>query len=295
MRWKTIVAEESGNVTVLVAFAIVVIIGMAALTVDGGIMFYNKACLAKAVDAAVLAGAQELPLNPTRAVNQAEYYANLNRVGSSQANFSVSSDKKTITGTAQCQMELYFARVLGFNTQGLTVTSTAHVSPVTSYTGIVPFGIKDQNYRAGQLVTLKQGACNENISGWFGALRLGDSGADTYRDNIKYGYQQKISVGDVLKVEPGDMSGPTSQGIAYRIDGCQHSPACSDTGFKEGCPRIVVVPMGYNNGRSGANGRFTVTGFAAFLVTEYTGSGKDNTVKGAFIRYIIPSDDAEDG
>lgn len=295
MRWKTIVAEEKGNVTVLVAFAIVVIIGMAALALDVGIMYYNKACLVKAVDAAVLAGAQELPLSPSQAVSQAEFYASQNPVGSSQANFSVSSDKKTITGTAQLQIELYFARVLGFNTQELTATSKAHVSPVKSYAGIVPFGIKDQNYSFGQIVTLKQGACNENISGWFGALRLGGNGADVYRDNIKYGYQEPVSVGDVLQVEPGNMSGPTSQGITYRIDGCTHSPDCSPSSFKEGCSRIVVVPMGYNNGRPGANGRFTVTGFAAFLITEYTGSGNENTVRGAFIRYVIPSNDAGDG
>ncbi|MEQ8175157.1 MAG: Tad domain-containing protein [Syntrophomonadaceae bacterium] len=295
MRLENIIKEESGNVTVLVAFAIVALIGLAALAVDVGVIAYNKASLVRAMDAAVLAGAQELPLSPTQAVSQAEYYAVQNGIGSSEVSFSVSPDKKTITGTAQDSVELFFARVLGYTSKDLQATAKAHVSPVTSYTGIVPFGIKDQNYSFGQIVTLKQGACNENISGWFGALRLGGSGADTYRDNIKYGYQQAVSVGDVLQVEPGNMSGPTSQGIAYRIDSCAHNPTCCVSCFKEGCSRIMVVPMGYNNGRSGANGRFTVTGFAAFLVTEYTGSGNDNTVKGAFIRYIIPSDDAEDG
>lgn len=295
MQWRKTVNEESGNVTVLVAFAIAILIGMAALAVDVGIMFYNKACLVKAVDAAVLAGAQELPLSPAQAVSQAEYYATRNGVGSNEVSFSVSCDKKTITGTAQNTVELFFARVFGFNTQDLTATSKARVSPVTSYTGIVPFGIEDQNYSFGQIVTLKQGSCSESISGWFGALRLGGNGADNYRNNIKYGYQEPIAVGDVLQVEPGNMSGPTSQGIAYRIDGCNHSPGCSISSFKEGCPRIVIAPMGYNNGRNGANGRFTVTGFAAFIITEYTGSGNNNTVRGAFIRYVIPSNDAEDG
>lgn len=295
MRWRKTLTEESGNVTVLVAAAFVALLGMAALAVDVGAIYYKQACLANAIDAAVLAGVQELPLSTTRAVSQAEYYAVQNGVDASDVSFTVSSDKRTITGTAQGHMDLFFARVLGYNNQDLEASAKAHISPIKSYTGIVPFGIKDQNYSFGQVVTLKQGSCNESISGWFGALRLGGSGADIYRDNIKYGYPEPVSVGDVLQVEPGNMSGPTSQGIAYRIDGCRHCPACSISSFAEGCSRILVVPMGYNNGRPGANGRFTVTGFAAFLVTEYTGSGNNNTVEGSFIRYVIPADDAEDG
>lgn len=295
MRWRTVFSQESGNVTVLVAFALVALIGMTALAVDVGAIFYNKARLVNAMDAAVLGGVQELPLSPTKAVSQAEFYASQNGVSQGNVSFQVSSDNKTITGTAQYVMDLFFARVLGYNSQDLAATAKARISPVKTYTGIVPFGIKDQDYSFGEMVTLKQGACNENISGWFGALRLGGNGADKYRDNIKYGYQEQVSIGDVLQVEPGNMSGPTSQGIAYRINGCTHCPACSISCFTEGCSRILIVPMGYHNGRSGANGRFTVTGFAAFLVTEYTGSGNDNTVRGAFIRYVIPADDSGDG
>lgn len=295
MRFNRFITEERGNISILAAFAIIALIGMAAVAIDVGVITYSKAQLVCAMDAAVLAGAQELPSNPAQAVTQAENYAIHNGVSSEQVNFSVSSDKKTITGTGLCSVELFFARVLGYISKDIQATAVAHVAPVKSFTGIVPFGIKDENYGFGQIVTLKQGSCNEEISGWFGALRLGGPGADTYRNNIKYGYQAAVSVGDVLEVEPGNMSGPTSQGIAYRINGCTHSPACSINSFKEGCSRILVVPMGYNNGRPGANGRFTVTGFGAFLVTEYTGSGNDNTVKGAFIRYVIPSNDAGDG
>jgi Putative Flp pilus-assembly TadE/G-like/von Willebrand factor type A domain len=53
---------ESGQVLVLVAVALAVLLGMAALTIDVGFAYYAQRSLQASADAAALAGAQELPV-----------------------------------------------------------------------------------------------------------------------------------------------------------------------------------------------------------------------------------------
>jgi hypothetical protein len=135
---------------------------------------------------------------------------------------------------------------------------------------------------------LKAGAGKNHYPGWFGALCLTGNGANNYEKDIRNGYDGQISIGDIIPVENGNMSGPTQDGIEHRIDQCDHSPCCTVNSFQEGCSRILIVPIvkihQINKGNSPVDVK--VVGFAAFLVTEYTGSGDENTVKGAFVRYV---------
>ena len=54
--------DESGATVVIVALFMVVLLGFAALAIDGGRLYLEKSELQKALDAAVLAGAQEFEL-----------------------------------------------------------------------------------------------------------------------------------------------------------------------------------------------------------------------------------------
>lgn len=283
--------NEKGNVAIILALALMALAGMAAISVDAGLIYANRIRLSNALDSAVLAGVHDLPQDPARALQQANAYAQMNGITADQVEFHVAADGKSITGTANRQMELYFARVLGFNTQNIQAQSQASVTPVSGYTGIVPFGVDDQDYSFGQNVTLKVGASGDHFCGWFGALSLGGNGACTYRTNIKNGCQEEVRVGDVITVEPGNMAGPTSQGIQTRLDACNHCPQCTIDHYVEGCPRIIIVPLGYSNGCPGRNGRFTVTGFAAFLISN---NNEDGSVNGSFIRYVVPGTDTGD-
>ena len=59
--------DESGATVVIVALFMVVLLGFAALAIDGGRLYLEKSRLQKALDAAVLAGAQELRSSPDKA------------------------------------------------------------------------------------------------------------------------------------------------------------------------------------------------------------------------------------
>ncbi len=289
MEIRKFIKNEDGNVGALLAFGMVAIIGMAALSLDVGAMYLHKNRLVNATDAAVLAGAHELVLNPANATAVAEQYAQVNGIDAGDISFQVSEDNKSITGIANEQMSLFFAPVLGINSQTIHANAKAQLSVVGAYTGIVPFGVEEREMDYGDTVILKNGAGEGQTYGWFGALRIDGNGADNYRDNIKYGCDIKVQVGDSIPVEPGNMSGPTSEGVSYRINQCSHSPKCTIDHYVEGCPRIVVVPIGYNNGAHGSNARFIVTSFAAFLISDVPGNGTNNDVEGAFIRYVAPA------
>ncbi|MEN6328102.1 MAG: TadE/TadG family type IV pilus assembly protein [Syntrophomonas sp.] len=287
--------DQKGASTVLVCLAMVVLLGMAALAVDVGVLFANRIKMANATDAAVLAGVRELPANPSGAVNVASQYAGINTLKTGEAVFQVSADRKSITCQANRTMDLFFARVLGFDKKQLGVTATARISPMSGCYGVVPFGVADNNYTFGDVQALKFGATfvNPLPPGQYAPLALGGSGASIYTYNISNGNSSLIKVGDVIPVETGNMIGPTKQGIQDRVNGCHHSPPCTISSYHEGCSRILIVPLGYNSPEPGSNGKFTVTGFAAFLVTDAPDNGGQGEVIGTFIKYVAPGVSAD--
>lgn len=285
--------NEKAAVTVLVAFTMTVLIGFCALVTDVGLLYINRGRMVNALDSAVLAGVQELP-DQESALNTASNYADMNGLLSSEYVFQLGEENRSISGTASRKVALLFARVLGFENRTIIAFSKAHIAPVSSVKGAVPFGVLEDDFTIGQEVVLKEGTDNNFYPGWFGALRLGGTGADVYRDNIKYGYSEEIVIDDVagieIDLESGNMWGPTMDGINYRISQCNHTPQCTIASYVDGCSRILIVPI-INIEETNPAGRpssVRIVGFAAFFVEEYIGDETNNEVRGRFMNYVIP-------
>lgn len=135
--------SQKGTVAVLMAFAMVFLAGFTALVTDAGLIFMNQGRLENGLDSAVLAGAQELPANPQLALDMAQQYAELNGMQEGEADFAVSSDYCSISGSAQRRVGMLFARVLGVDQANVRATARAHISPIASVNGIAPFGVLD--------------------------------------------------------------------------------------------------------------------------------------------------------
>lgn len=281
----------------LVAAAMVAFAGFTAIVTDAGLLYLNRFKLVNALDSAVLAGVQELPQNPAGALESASHYAELNGVKLDECSFNVADDNRSISGTAHRDVGLVFARVMGFNIAKVEGNAAAHIAPVTAARGVVPFGVIEDDFEFGEEITLKEGAGDGQHKGWFGALSLGGNGACVYRNNIENGYQGVIKIGDIIWTESGNMSGPTQQGVNWRISACHHVPECSPADFEKGCPRIVIVPIVIPEEVNPAGHTFTVQviGFGAFLLDAYVGSGNENEVKGAFIQYVSQQETGTDG
>jgi Flp pilus assembly protein TadG len=134
-------------------------------------------------------------------------------------------------------------------------------------TGFAPFdamGNPTSDY--GLQITLKIGDSNDRLSsGWFQALNLPNSpgsgnGAAAYEANISQCNPTAFAIGDTVQVDnkPGDMVGPTKQGVqaladldpdAYwdptlkSIKGSCAPGICGDNKYYASSPRIVPVPL----------------------------------------------------
>jgi len=291
---RRIIIEEKGSVAALIAIFMIVLLGSCALAIDQGLIYINRMKMIHALDSAVMAGAQELPGDPIAAETVARDYAYMNGLNADEVSFSVAADKKSISGTATREVELSFSKVMDLHTASVHVASKAKIAPISSAMGVVPFGILEDDYALGELVVLKEGSDDKLYPGWFGALRLGGNGADVYRNNVMYGYQAEVSIGEVdaleVEIEPGNMWGPTRDGVLYRIGECQHSPACTVNSFVKGCPRICIVPIVNIESTNPAGKPITVrvVGFAAFFLENFVGNDGSNEILGRFVNYVIP-------
>jgi len=118
--------SQDGAVIVLVALALVVLMGCVALVVDFGVMFSNKSNLQNVADAAALAGAQDLT-NTTAATITARNYAQLNGVpiANTTVNTPYGGDSTKIEVICTRNVPYFFARVFGLTDADITARSVA--------------------------------------------------------------------------------------------------------------------------------------------------------------------------
>ncbi len=116
--------NEKGTVIVLVALLMSVFLIGCAFVVDMGILYVNYGKLQNAIDATVLAAAQELP-DTISATNIANEYIELNGFSSADINVSFSDENNTINITGSKTINYLFARVFGLNSKTLSVSASA--------------------------------------------------------------------------------------------------------------------------------------------------------------------------
>ncbi len=145
---KKEVKHEDGQVLVIVALLMVVLVSFAALIVDVGAMYLTKRNMQNAADAAALAGAQRLP-NVSTAISTAKNYAELN--GAEQLNTTVTtpynSDSKMIEVVITKNVQYSFARVMGFINGNVSARAVAKKQLVWAGEAL-PFLNLDDDYTA---------------------------------------------------------------------------------------------------------------------------------------------------
>lgn len=281
--------NKRGNSSIIFLVSITLFIGAMAFVTDAGMMYLEKSRLQNAVDAIALAAMQDYPNGETSMLNQAYHYADLNSVNLSDLTIDLSEDNKRITVEADKKVQMYFAKIFDMSDAIVTARSSAKIGTIVGTDGLRPLAIEDQALEFGRTYTLKKGA-GEAYSGNYGALALGGTGASNYRNNLQYGYHGDIEIGDLVRIgedletEPGNMSGPTYEGIGYILE--QDTCTSHDLGnLQKDCPRLIVIPVVDS---LSVEGRSTVKimGFANFFLEETTYAGGKTEVKGKFIKTL---------
>ncbi|MCL6451434.1 MAG: hypothetical protein K6T75_09090 [Acetobacteraceae bacterium] len=283
--------RQEGMVTVLVGLAVTAILGLGAIALDAGQLYLARGRLQDVADSAALAGAALLPEDPDGAVTMALEYAALNGVPEGQAEVGVEEGGDVVRVTVRSHVGPSFASALGLGGRDLEVSSRGRVASLSRLEGAQPLGVELSGYEYGALYTLKLEAGGDGEGpeqGNFHALALGGRGASNYRDNLAYGYEGCLGLGDQVWTEPGDMRGPTYQGLRDRIDA---DPDATYLTVEPGSPRLLLVPIVNTfdvEGRKAA----TIVGFAAFFLEAVSG-GASVDVQGRFLHLVVdgPSED----
>jgi len=320
---------ERGVMIIWLALFLLVLIGFGSLSVDVAKLAATRTQLQNAADAAALAGASAIDpetgviVQPTAtgraqtsAINNKAFIDEPQPVALAAADVTFPAWNKIrvkVRREGANGVVTTLAQVVGLKKLEITATATAKLDTLsTALCGVLPLGVSPMGnnpFRVGcqYTYTLKSGSGGGG-GGQYGAVNFpqcldrGDcagmspNGANTFRCLMKYGYCCPIKIGDVLKTESGNMSGPTKQAIDYRFD----TDACSDQGIcyteylaRGGTgQRVVVIPI---TTPVPSHATVTVLGFSAFFLKTRVGSGSGGTLQGEFLYKAIPGTGSGNG
>lgn len=276
--------RHRSQIVVVLALVLPALLGALVLGTDLAVLYYNWHLLQSAADYAALAGASYLPGYPALAVSNATSYAQRNGIASAEiTSVTISSDNKSLTVRLGRSVPYRFGVLIGLFSGRVTAHATARLETVGKTSGITPMGIDYRTpYTAGQVVTLMQGQVGP---GNWDPLALGGSGAANLLNNIQYGYQGPVAIGDWVATEPGIQTGPVRDAFQYLIDrGRSVDPGGTFSNHTRGDPRVLIVPMvdfSSINGRS----EVPVKGFAALWLVGVTSK---NDIQTYFISEVAP-------
>lgn len=287
-RLRKMLSDESGNVMVMLAVGMVVFLGMAALVADVGLMYLTRQQLVNSADAAVLAGAQELPGSSAQAREIAEDYL-LYNTDAETFEVNIKNGNTEIEVTAKKEVNFFFARVLGIESSQVSAVSRGVVGTISGHLGTAPLGISEndmKNIQIGDVQTLKVSDWEESElgSGEYGVLDLGGN----FNENLKYGFSEMLRVGDTLDPYSGNKVAMKNS-LDWRLSEC-NDPFCSPDNFERDCTKILIVPI-YKPIAFGQNKvtEVEIVGFAAFYIEEVK-QPPDLDIIGRFVRTMEPGE-----
>lgn len=273
-----LIGEEQGNIMVLFAFSMVLLLGVAGLVVDIGFVYKEKSDLKKMASTAALSGAQELTnTDPGRVQNVVDTVLSTYQEQSSLEYIQIDMNEQ-VKVTLQKEVPMKFAKIFGFDSMTVQENAAAKLFPIHGLYGATPLGVPESTpLTYGKSVSLKVGA-GDATTGNFGILALEGKGASTYEETLKYGSKQMLSVGDIVGVQTGNIAGSTQNGVNYRLNQCPNPS--EDITVRE-CARIltVVVYKPYSKNQ------IIVTGFAFFYLQQPMQTN-DTSIIGTFIKRV---------
>lgn len=295
---KTIFGKRRGQVMVLYAGVLAVLLGAIGLCTDVGIMYMNWQQLQKAADAAALAGANYLPSDSTTAISTATNWpVNNFQVLSTEivGAPTVNGTNTQISITLKRTVPYNFAQVLGLVSNDVQVTAVAAIENTGGAVGspggghLIPVGFTCPNP-----VTSPCTTPGEDIAmpGETNPTKItpGNWGGLQYPDNQKYtgsnfsgpvqnGYEGSTpillgSVSGVNSVTGNDVNNFAPSGFDARYKAGSLTPPLPSplTAADLADPRIVEIPMVQTFGDGKSIISLDITGFiTAILVPDGQG------------------------
>jgi hypothetical protein len=279
-----IYTDEKGNGLLLFSLFFLVFIGISGLVIDAGILYKTRTELRKTANAAVLSGAQELTNSNDAVTNVINTILKADGAeGSLREVLIKPGGENKIKLTLEKNVPLNFMKLFKINTIQVSATSSAVIAPLTSAVNAVPLGIdKSIPLEYMKEYRLKVDA-GDSAAGNFGVLALSGVGANLYEQDLMYGYDNMLEIGDIIPTETGNIAGKTRNGVNYRINS---SPYAVDDYSHRDDPRVILIliyePYQISTEQLKS---VKVCGFAYFYLKEPM-SSKDTSITGYFIQRV---------
>lgn len=290
--YRKLFKSRKGTTLIIFVLSTLVLTAAAAMTIDIGAFIVDKAKLSNAVDSAALAGAQELITNYDTTEYVVNSYLNKNCNNLKSSRIIADPSAKTVEVEGIKAASGYFSKFFTGNIKDIKASAKAQIGNIYSLNGVRPLAVIQQTFTYGALYTLKEGG-GDGTTGNYGAVALGGNGGAVYGNNLLYGYDYPINVGDIIDTEPGNIAGITETSIHYLIHQCNHTPFCTYQSYNPNCSRIVFLPVVNTimvNGRSCVE----VLGFATFFLEGSTCTSGHADIIGRFITYSMEGETSND-
>jgi hypothetical protein len=270
--------NDSGQALVFVALILMVLVGMAALVVDGGSWYQADRRLQTAADAAALAGAQHLPTEQTQARTVALDYAQKNYAGIPEPAVDF-PDVGTINVSATAQAPGIFARI--FDIDEVTVRAEAQarvfapaelkdVAPIAVHSSMACIVTDPTCFGQPKTLTLTEDFEFDPTKSKFGLLDLdrdGSAGAGDMKDWLENGYTDFLPIDEDYPPANGEKNG-----IKQQLEDAADAQ------------RVLLFPV-YDT--ANASTGYHIIGWAAFVIDEVVKwTGKLHELTGHFVTFI---------
>lgn len=276
--------EERGSSIIITALLMVVMVGVAGLVIDMGILYKTKSSLNKTVNAAVLSGAQELINSDSMVQEVVKEILNADGEGESLKSINIDRDGSyKLSVVLEKEVPLYFLRLFKLYSMKVYSSSTAELATMSRAEGAVPLGIDESiplEYMKEYSLKVDSG---DSTYGNFGILALSGAGAMLYEQDLSYGYKDEIKVGDIITTQTGNISGKTRDAVNFRINS---SPYLEGDITHRNNPRIILVLV-YQPYEVSSNQlkKVKITGFAYFYIKAPMDC-HDSSINGYFIKRV---------
>jgi Flp pilus assembly protein TadG len=287
-------SDERGATAVMFALLLVPMLGFAALAIDIGALYAERARLQVGADAAAIAVAQDCSRgNCGDMLATAQALITANDTAGTAAQPVLSSDPLSVTVTGGLPVEHWFAPVLGVDATRVSATATVGWGNPSRGTAVLPLTFSWCEFKqmtgggvpSGEVVRTIHFTKTSNTTGCTGPSNNIVPGGFAYLDTASG------------RCEAASARSERS----YSKTGNSVPSACSTTDFSEWIGRPVLLPLFEESGETGNNAWYRVYGYAAFQLTGYhlggqyssaskPCNGNDRCVAGYFTRFVELSD-----
>jgi Flp pilus assembly protein TadG len=293
-------ADERGAAAVTLALLLVPMLGFAAIAVDVGALYAERARLQVAADAAAIAVAQDCSRgNCGDMLATAQTLITANDGDGTAAHPELSNDPVSVTVTGSTPKQHWFAPVLGLDSTAVSATATVGWGGPSEGTALLPLAFSWCSFKAQtgggipstttlQIINLTKGDTVGGCTGPSGNLVPGGFG---FLQTDNGACKVTSALGEDMPSSPGE-SPPSG---------------CDAPDFAAMVGKTVLLPIFDKYGASGSNAWYHVYGFAAFRLTGYQfvgqfktagnkicgpqSNGNDRCITGYFTRFVELSDD----